>query len=287
MLPCTPQGAGRSATHGVEVGTLPGVGAANDTDAVNLDVTVGLHVWPPEWTLDAPAAEARRPGIEIGRSQVRRNAAGRGVRWRRTHSWTRSTDTDWRGKGTGSSSSTPARQTARRSTAPMSLERCSRARSRRRRAGRRTDTESSPRSNTAAGRRSSGSARPASAGRTRDHHAASSRNSVSTSGSSEDRGGSQTRRRHLRRHRQPVVAQQPVHPDLAGGPSHIRHVLVPVGVCWRTLQEGWWRIFRTAALAGQSFAGPVESEHATHMYDADMGTPFEESSTGQEALSRS
>lgn len=43
----------------------------------------------------------------------------------------------------------------------------------------------------------------------------------------------------------------------------IRHVFIPVGACWLNLQEGWWRIFRKAALAGQSFAGPPEIEQAT------------------------
>jgi hypothetical protein len=45
----------------------------------------------------------------------------------------------------------------------------------------------------------------------------------------------------------------------------IRHVFIPVGDCWLNLQEGWWRIFRKAALAGQSFAGPAEIEHATRL----------------------
>ncbi|MFE6334323.1 helix-turn-helix domain-containing protein [Streptomyces sp. NPDC057798] len=78
---------------------------------------------PPEWTLDAPAAEARRLGIEIGRSQVRRILLAEGVRWRRTRSWTRSRDADFEGKGPGSSSSTPARPTARRSSALTSSDR--------------------------------------------------------------------------------------------------------------------------------------------------------------------
>ncbi|MEU2930714.1 IS630 family transposase [Streptomyces sp. NPDC007251] len=43
----------------------------------------------------------------------------------------------------------------------------------------------------------------------------------------------------------------------------IRHVFIPVGACWLNLQEGWWRIFRKAALAGQSFAGPPEIDQAT------------------------
>ncbi|MFE9539676.1 transposase [Streptomyces sp. NPDC006691] len=52
---------------------------------------------PPEWTLDALAAEAGRMGIEIGRSQVRRILLAEGVRWRRTRSWTRSNDPDFEG----------------------------------------------------------------------------------------------------------------------------------------------------------------------------------------------
>jgi transposase len=78
---------------------------------------------PPEWTLDALAAEARQLGIEIGRSQVRRILLAEGVRWRRTRSWTRSKDPDFEGKGRGSSSSTPARPTVRRSSAPTSSDR--------------------------------------------------------------------------------------------------------------------------------------------------------------------
>nr|WP_257019744.1 helix-turn-helix domain-containing protein [Streptomyces sp. TLI_235] len=75
---------------------------------------------PPEWTLDALAEEARRLGIGVGRSQVRRILLAEGVRWRRTRSWTRSKDRDFEGKERGSSVCTPARPTARRSCAPMS-----------------------------------------------------------------------------------------------------------------------------------------------------------------------
>lgn len=39
----------------------------------------------------------------------------------------------------------------------------------------------------------------------------------------------------------------------------------PVGACWLNLQEGRWRIFRKAALAGQSFAGRPEIEQATRL----------------------
>ena len=43
----------------------------------------------------------------------------------------------------------------------------------------------------------------------------------------------------------------------------IRHAFIPVAACWLNLQEGWWRIFRKAALAGQSFADPDEIATAT------------------------
>ena len=35
----------------------------------------------------------------------------------------------------------------------------------------------------------------------------------------------------------------------------IRHAFIPKRACWLNLQEGWWRIFRKTALAGQTFAG--------------------------------
>ena len=39
----------------------------------------------------------------------------------------------------------------------------------------------------------------------------------------------------------------------------IRQVFIPVGACWLNLQEAWWRLFRRAALAGQTFACPRRS----------------------------
>ncbi|GGZ24898.1 hypothetical protein GCM10010300_80510 [Streptomyces olivaceoviridis] len=78
---------------------------------------------PPEWTLDTLTVEARRLGIDIGRSQVRRILLAEGVRWRRARSWIRSKDPDFEGRGRGSSSSTPARLKARRSSAPTSSDR--------------------------------------------------------------------------------------------------------------------------------------------------------------------
>ncbi len=43
----------------------------------------------------------------------------------------------------------------------------------------------------------------------------------------------------------------------------IRQVFIPKGACWLNLQEGWWRLFRREALAGQSFATPEEITLAT------------------------
>ena len=43
----------------------------------------------------------------------------------------------------------------------------------------------------------------------------------------------------------------------------IQHAFIPKGACWLNLQEGWWRLFRKEALAGQSFAGAPEIAYAT------------------------
>jgi hypothetical protein len=47
------------------------------------------------------------------------------------------------------------------------------------------------------------------------------------------------------------------------GRPRIRHALIPKRACWLNLHEGWWRIFRRQALAGQDFAGPDEIAYAT------------------------
>ncbi|MFE5332508.1 helix-turn-helix domain-containing protein [Embleya sp. NPDC056575] len=94
-----------------------------------LETQPGGDLWaadeagPPEWTLDALAAEAGRLGIRVSRSQVRRILLAEGVRWRRTRSWVRSRDPDFAGKGRGSSSSTPTRPKASRSCAPTNSAR--------------------------------------------------------------------------------------------------------------------------------------------------------------------
>jgi transposase len=65
---------------------------------------------PAEWTLDSLVAAATERGIVIKRSQVRRVLLKEKVRWRRTRSWTTSTDPDFAPKGPGSSASTRTRR---------------------------------------------------------------------------------------------------------------------------------------------------------------------------------
>ncbi len=48
----------------------------------------------------------------------------------------------------------------------------------------------------------------------------------------------------------------------------IRQVFIPKRACWLNLQEGWWRLFRRQALAGQSFATPEEITLATKVATA-------------------
>ncbi len=40
-------------------------------------------------------------------------------------------------------------------------------------------------------------------------------------------------------------------------------VFIPTGACWLNLQEGWWRLFRREALAGQTFADAEEIDQVT------------------------
>jgi hypothetical protein len=50
----------------------------------------------------------------------------------------------------------------------------------------------------------------------------------------------------------------------------IRHAFIPKGACWLNLQEGWWRIFRRQALAGQDFADLGEIARATRVATAQL-----------------
>jgi transposase len=49
---------------------------------------------------------------------------------------------------------------------------------------------------------------------------------------------------------------------LVGHPP-IQHTFIPKGACWLNLQEGWRRLHRREAFAGQSFATPQEITLAT------------------------
>jgi len=62
-------------------------------------------------------------------------------------------------------------------------------------------------------------------------------------------------------------------PKPAPGPlahPRLHQVFIPTGACWLNLQEGWWRLFRRDALAGQSFANPDEIEQATRVATAQL-----------------
>lgn len=54
----------------------------------------------------------------------------------------------------------------------------------------------------------------------------------------------------------PIQEWLAVHPRVHIEPT-------PKGACWLNLIEGWWRIFRRNAFAGQSFADHTEIETAT------------------------
>jgi hypothetical protein len=56
--------------------------------------------------------------------------------------------------------------------------------------------------------------------------------------------------------RPPIQAWLAEHP-------RVRHVFIPVGACWLNVPEAWWRIFRRAAFAGQTFADAEELDRAT------------------------
>jgi transposase len=65
---------------------------------------------PAHWTLDTLAERAQAEGIQVARSQVRRTLLAERVRWRRTRSWTTSTDPEFAPKGRRSSLSIPPRR---------------------------------------------------------------------------------------------------------------------------------------------------------------------------------
>lgn len=76
-----------------------------------------------EWTLDALTTEARKKGIQVARSQVRRIFRQEKVRWRHTRLWASSKDPDFIPKEPTSSSSTRPHLPERRSSASTSSAR--------------------------------------------------------------------------------------------------------------------------------------------------------------------
>jgi transposase len=50
-----------------------------------------------------------------------------------------------------------------------------------------------------------------------------------------------------------------------GQHPRVHPVPIPTGACWLNLQEGWWRLFRREAFAGQSFADAKEIDLATRV----------------------
>jgi hypothetical protein len=61
----------------------------------------------------------------------------------------------------------------------------------------------------------------------------------------------------------------PIREWLAAHPR-VHPVPIPTGACWLNLQEGWWRLFRREAFAGQSFADAQEIDQATRVATAHL-----------------
>ena len=69
---------------------------------------------------------------------------------------------------------------------------------------------------------------------------------------------------HLSSHTSgPIQQWLAVHP-------RVHPVPLPTGACWLNLQEGWWRLFRREAFAGQDFADAREIDQATRVATAHL-----------------
>jgi hypothetical protein len=62
-------------------------------------------------------------------------------------------------------------------------------------------------------------------------------------------------------------ASAPIREWLAKHPR-IHHAFIPVGAAWLNLIEGWWRLLRREAYAGQSFANHHDIAYATRLATA-------------------
>ena len=67
-----------------------------------------------------------------------------------------------------------------------------------------------------------------------------------------------------------VITDSPPVLDWLAEHPRIQQVFIPVAACWLNLQEAWWRLFRRAALAGQSFANDREIDQATTVATAQL-----------------
>ncbi|WP_343869249.1 transposase, partial [Dactylosporangium roseum] len=52
----------------------------------------------------------------------------------------------------------------------------------------------------------------------------------------------------------------------------IQQVFIPKRACWLNMAEGWWRLLRRAAFAGQSFVDTDEIAHAVDVATAQLNT---------------
>ena len=221
---------------------------------------------PAQWTLDTLTQTARRAGIEAGRSQIRRILLAEKVRWRRTRTWATSTDPEFAPKGprvvelyTASPQGSrvicadePGPVIPRtfppalgwppgghRIKAPLEYSR-------------------GPDKTWVYGglRVADGKAITMCAPSRDSGH---SQRFLQQAEDAKPRGQVVIITDNLSSHDSKSTRAWPEdHP-------RIRHAFIPKGACWLNLQEGWWRIFRKTALAGQTFADPDEIAHATQV----------------------
>jgi transposase len=52
----------------------------------------------------------------------------------------------------------------------------------------------------------------------------------------------------------------------------VQQVFIPKAACWLNLAEGWWRLLRRAAFAGQSFVDTTEIAYAVETATAQLNT---------------
>jgi hypothetical protein len=52
----------------------------------------------------------------------------------------------------------------------------------------------------------------------------------------------------------------------------IQQVFIPKAACWLNLAEGWWRLPRRQAFAGQSFVDTAEIAYAVEVATAQLNT---------------